>query len=157
VRQQRGLYSGEQHKDPGLALKEWLDGGAMRINRSFSGRNPYGGRVKEIPPTESMQADTSLCKMADNCDLGITSEILKCGAGPNSRESGGQTALHEAVRNDHFGHSVDSKVGESTAKRVTIHIHSQKTKMASEEKGKLINLPGSLQELLQIGGKSHLA
>ncbi|ONK75051.1 uncharacterized protein A4U43_C03F12810 [Asparagus officinalis] len=49
------------------------------------------------------------------------------------------------------GHAIDNEVDRSTAKRVTIHFLG--TGIVGEEKGKLINLPSSLEELLKIGGE----
>lgn len=50
-------------------------------------------------------------------------------------------------------HLVDKNTMKATNKRVTIYMHSRNTKTASEQVGKLINLPGSMEELLKIGGK----
>lgn len=50
-------------------------------------------------------------------------------------------------------HIVDRNTMKATNKRVTIYMNSQNTKTAREPIGKLINLPGSLEELLRIGGK----
>jgi len=50
-------------------------------------------------------------------------------------------------------HSDDNNNMKLNSRRVTIHMHPQKSDRSPEQFGKLINLPGSLQELLRIGGK----
>ena len=50
-------------------------------------------------------------------------------------------------------HSVDSNDMKLNSRRVTIHMHPQKSDRSPQKFGKLINLPGSLQELLRTGGK----
>lgn len=74
----------------------------MRRNKSFTARNQDNGRASEIPTTETKDVQSSLCMAVDNCDLDTVSEILKCGADPNSINADGGTALHEAVRKGHF-------------------------------------------------------
>ncbi|KAG1346760.1 potassium channel KAT2 [Cocos nucifera] len=53
-------------------------------------------------------------------------------------------------------HLVDKSTLKATNKRVTIYMHSQNTKTAREQVGKLINLPGSMEELLRIGGEKFV-
>ncbi|ONK81091.1 uncharacterized protein A4U43_C01F25180 [Asparagus officinalis] len=57
---------------------------------------------------------------------------------------------------DSESHSVDSKAKKLYNRRVAIHIHPGKSKQPSEQFGKLINLPGSIQELLRIGGQKFV-
>ncbi|XP_029120858.1 potassium channel KAT3 isoform X2 [Elaeis guineensis] len=51
---------------------------------------------------------------------------------------------------------VDKNTMKATNKRITIYMHSQNTKTATEQVGKLINLPGSMEELLRIGGEKFV-
>ncbi|XP_072990451.1 potassium channel KAT3-like [Typha latifolia] len=48
-------------------------------------------------------------------------------------------------------HAAGNNIMQMTNKRVTIHMFSQRERTAREQMGKLINLPGSLEELLRIG------
>lgn len=53
-------------------------------------------------------------------------------------------------------HSVDSNHIKKVNKRVTIHLYSQKSQRSREQFGKLISLPGTLDELFRIAGKYNL-
>lgn len=53
----------------------------------------------------------------------------------------------------HGGHEFDNNVKNLTSKRVTIHMHSQRANPARQLTAKMINLPGTVEELLRIGGK----
>lgn len=53
----------------------------------------------------------------------------------------------------HGGHEFDNDVKNLTSKRVTIHMHSQRANPARQLTAKMINLPGTVEELLRIGGK----
>ncbi|URE36811.1 Potassium channel [Musa troglodytarum] len=53
-------------------------------------------------------------------------------------------------------HDSENNIMKLTRKRVTIHMHSQKENPARQIVAKMINLPGTMEELLRIGGKYFL-
>ncbi|RRT79036.1 hypothetical protein B296_00018954 [Ensete ventricosum] len=56
----------------------------------------------------------------------------------------------------HGGHEFDDDVKNLTSKRVTIYMHSQKANPARQLTTKMINLPGTVEELLRIGGEKFV-
>ncbi|URE30940.1 hypothetical protein MUK42_16980 [Musa troglodytarum] len=55
----------------------------------------------------------------------------------------------------HGGHEFDNDVKNLTSKRVTIHMHSQRANPARQPTAKMINLPGTVEELLRIGVRAE--
>uniref|UniRef100_A0A804I1H1 Uncharacterized protein n=1 Tax=Musa acuminata subsp. malaccensis TaxID=214687 RepID=A0A804I1H1_MUSAM len=53
-------------------------------------------------------------------------------------------------------HNFENNIMRLTGKRVTIHMHSQKGNPARQLTAKMINLPGTMEELLRIGSKYYL-
>ncbi|CAD5165552.1 unnamed protein product [Musa acuminata subsp. malaccensis] len=56
----------------------------------------------------------------------------------------------------HGGHEFENDVKNLTSKRVTIHMHSQRANPARQLTAKMINLPGTVEELLRIGGEKFV-
>ncbi|URE36809.1 Potassium channel [Musa troglodytarum] len=53
-------------------------------------------------------------------------------------------------------HDSENNIMKLTRKRVTIHMHSQKENPARQIVAKMINLPGTMEELLRIGGEKFV-
>ncbi|WOL11025.1 potassium channel KAT3-like [Canna indica] len=53
-------------------------------------------------------------------------------------------------------HEFKNNIEKLTGKRVTIHMHSQKANPAGQLTAKMVNLPGTLEELLRIGGEKFV-
>lgn len=53
-------------------------------------------------------------------------------------------------------HNFENNIMRLTSQRVTIHMHSQKGNPTRQLTAKMINLPGTMEELLRIGSKYYL-
>ncbi|XP_077229916.1 potassium channel KAT2-like isoform X2 [Tasmannia lanceolata] len=83
------LDFGDPDTDPGLILKEWLDGG------------PIGGRYfSHVGPSIPETIETGIqCNAAEKSELNTVGELLKYESDTNSTDALGKTALHVAIEN----------------------------------------------------------
>lgn len=65
-------------------------------------------------------------------------------------------SIGEKSSSDGNSHAKSSEVIKTAKKRVTIHMHFENINTLKEQVGRVIILPDSLEELLTVGGKSHL-
>lgn len=65
-------------------------------------------------------------------------------------------SIGEKSSTDGNSRAKSSEVIKSAKKRVTIHMHFKIINTLKEQVGRVIILPDSLEELLTVGGKSHL-
>lgn len=65
-------------------------------------------------------------------------------------------SIGEKSSTDGNSRAKSSEVIKSAKKRVTIHMHFKIINTLQEQVGRVIILPDSLEELLTVGGKSHL-
>ncbi|KAJ6806718.1 potassium channel KAT3-like [Iris pallida] len=103
--QKLGLHdsssNGMQHRDPRLVLNEWFYGEAISGNQFHP--TGYQKNYQEIPFLKPKEKGRLLCMAAENSDFETISELLRCGTDVNLTDEFGQTALHAAVQQSHYG------------------------------------------------------
>ncbi|XP_077251000.1 potassium channel KAT3-like isoform X2 [Tasmannia lanceolata] len=126
-KQKGSLDFGEPDIDPGFMLKEWLDGGPLG-ERCFCHVGYQEETVNQSRNDKNQLRRRGSPYLADSW--------LATNSGSNSSN-----------------HCNDVRGRISIDKRVTIHMHVQKSNRSQEQLRKLIILPESLEELFRIGGQ----
>ncbi|RZR88889.1 hypothetical protein BHM03_00016538 [Ensete ventricosum] len=151
------LYPGIKQNDSEL-LQQWQEKIAMNRNKNHEqDENNY-----QVSNTlEEMDEGNPLSKAESNKDIrmDIQPPIGCCNTKVDHADK--HTVLHTAVwegRNETAKVLVKqgSTVDKVDGNRVTIHMHSQKANPARQLTTKMINLPGTVEELLRIGGEKFV-
>ncbi|RWW33453.1 hypothetical protein BHE74_00021407 [Ensete ventricosum] len=154
------LYPGTQQKDPVALMKEWLATGPLNTNGEHAQRGDDYQACK-LHTLEQMDEENLLCEAEKNKDISTFNDLPIGLANPKENYADQQNGFHKAgweVHNEITNMFLkrDASIGEVDSTRVIIHMHSQKENPARQIIAKMINLPGTMEELLRIGGEKFV-
>ncbi|RVX10754.1 Potassium channel KAT1 [Vitis vinifera] len=154
----KGLESSgftDPHMDPESILREWIDGVPPGGSLSHAGchdQSPHGDpSIQEARDIGLLGSEATKKSKADKAH-----ESTGCGIDANSAAEDGQTALMLLSATGILkcpSPPGNKDVMTLTKRRVTIHRQFQNASTSQGQFGKLIILPDSIEELLQIAGQ----